>query len=116
MSAPSIYRAKVRNHAQLAYNAVGAWLDGKGPAPSKVAASKELQDQLRLQDEAARKLRAARFRLGALNFDRIEAHAVVADGGRRRLCAAAMDAGCVAALPTGQAERRTRSGERGGNG
>lgn len=76
----SIYRARVRNHAQLAYNAVGAWLERKGDAPPKVAASPELQAQLHLQDEAAQKLRAARFRKGALNFDRIEPHAEVSDG------------------------------------
>jgi VacB/RNase II family 3'-5' exoribonuclease len=80
LSSPAIYRARVRNHAQLTYNAVGAWLEGKAGAPSKVAASKELQAQLHLQDEAAQKLRAARFRLGALNFDRLEAQAVIADG------------------------------------
>src|SRR4051794_36793156 len=27
------YRALVRNRAQLAYNGIGAWLEGKGPAP-----------------------------------------------------------------------------------
>jgi exoribonuclease-2 len=76
----SIYRARVRNHAQLTYNAVGAWLEGKAPAPPKVAASTDLQAQLHLQDEAAQKLRAARFQKGALDFDRVEAQAVIADG------------------------------------
>jgi exoribonuclease-2 len=80
LASPAIYRARVRNHAQLTYNAVGAWLEGKAAAPPKVAASKDLQAQLRLQDEAARKLRDARFRHGALNFDRMEAQAIITDG------------------------------------
>ena len=75
-----IYRARVRNRAQLAYNAVGAWLEGTGPAPAKVAASAELAAQLKLQDEAAGILREARHRLGALTFDRLEAQPVFADG------------------------------------
>ncbi|MEI9974446.1 MAG: RNB domain-containing ribonuclease [Ignavibacteriota bacterium] len=64
IGANTIYRAMVRNRAQLAYNGVGAWLEGKGAAPPKVAASGELQAQLKLQDEAACTLREARFRLG----------------------------------------------------
>jgi len=39
ISATSIYRAQVHNRAQLAYNGVGPWLEGKGPAPTNVAAS-----------------------------------------------------------------------------
>ena len=56
--AHSVYRALVRNRAQLTYNGVGAWLEGKAAAPPKVAASADLQAQLKLQDEAAQ--RAAR--------------------------------------------------------
>jgi VacB/RNase II family 3'-5' exoribonuclease len=78
--ATAFYRARVRNHAQLTYNAVGAWLEGKAAAPAKVAASPELQAQLKLQDEAAQKLRASRHRLGALTFDRMEAEPVMKDG------------------------------------
>lgn len=80
LSAGNIYRALVRNHAQLTYSSVGAWLEGKAAAPAKVAASSELAAQLKLQDEAAMALRAQRHRLGALEFDRAEPQAVVQNG------------------------------------
>jgi exoribonuclease-2 len=80
IGAPSIYRALVRNRAQLTYSGVGAWLEGKGPMPPKVAASADLQQQLQLQNEAAHQLRSARDRLGALTFDRAELQAVVDNG------------------------------------
>ena len=76
-TAPSIYRALIRNHAQLAYNAVGAWLEGTGDAPPKVAASADLQAQLKLQDEAAHLLKKERHAQGALDFDRVEPEFVV---------------------------------------
>lgn len=80
ISKSSVFRALVRNRAQLTYNAVGPWLEGTGPAPAKVAASADLEAQLKLQDEAAHALRDARGRLGALTFDRVEAQAIVSDG------------------------------------
>lgn len=76
----SIYRARVRNRAQLTYSGVGPWLEGGAASPAKVEASGELAAQLRLQDEAARCLREARHRLGALTFDRLEAQPVIRDG------------------------------------
>jgi VacB/RNase II family 3'-5' exoribonuclease len=76
----AVYRAVVRNQAQLAYNGVGAWLEGRGPAPSRVAASPDLQAQLRLQDEAAQALAAERHRCGALNLETIEVRAVMHGG------------------------------------
>src|ERR1700735_1232344 len=76
----SIYKAIVRNKAQLAYSHVGPWLEGTGAADAKVAASVDLQAQLKLQDEAAVALRAQRVRLGALEFSRAEADPVVVDG------------------------------------
>ena len=76
----SIYRALVRNRAQLTYNGVGPWLEGGAPPPPKVVASSELQQQLKLQDEAARMLREARHRMGAVCFDRAEAQVTIRDG------------------------------------
>jgi len=80
IESPSIYRALVRNRAQLAYNGVGAWIEGMGEAPEKAAASEELQEQLKLQDEAAQALCEARHRVGALDFDRTETEAILSDG------------------------------------
>jgi VacB/RNase II family 3'-5' exoribonuclease len=76
----SIYRAVVKNKAQLAYSRVGPWLEEKSGPDAKVAASAELQAQLKLQDEAAVALRAQRVRQGALEFSRAEADPVVVDG------------------------------------
>jgi exoribonuclease-2 len=75
-----IYRALVRNRAQLTYNGVGPWLEGSSAVPPKVAASADLAAQLKLQAEAARCLFEERQRLGALNIDRVEAEAIIADG------------------------------------
>jgi exoribonuclease-2 len=77
LSGHSVYRALMRNKAQLTYNAVGAWLEDRGPAPPKVANSPELQAQLRLQDETAQALKNERHRHGALNIETIEVHPVV---------------------------------------
>jgi len=71
------YRALVRNMAQLAYNSVGAWLEGKGPAPEKVSASAELAAQLKLQDEAAQRMEGSRFQHGALDLETIETRPVM---------------------------------------
>jgi len=68
VKSPSVYRAVVRNKAQLQYNSLGAWLEGKSPAPPKVAASSDLQAQLKLQDEVAQKLKNQRFQHGALSL------------------------------------------------
>jgi len=72
VSSSNVYRALVRNKAQLTYNAVGTWLEGTAAAPPKVAASLALQAQLKLQDQAAQALRKLRFANGALNLDTAE--------------------------------------------
>jgi exoribonuclease-2 len=79
IGASDVYRALVRNQAQLQYNSAGAWLEGAAAAPPKVAASADLQAQLRLQDQVAQKLRACRFENGALNLQTDELHPLVLD-------------------------------------
>ncbi len=74
------YRALARNRAQLAYNSVAAWLESKGPAPPKVAASADLAAQLKLQDEAARRMEGSRFQHGALDLETIETRPVMLAG------------------------------------
>jgi len=76
-----LYRARVRNRAKLAYNGVAAWLDGKGPAPGRVAAVPGIDGQIRLQDRVAQILKAVRHERGALDLQTIEARAVF-DGER----------------------------------
>ncbi len=71
------YRALVRNRAQLAYPSIGAWLDGKGQAPPKVAASSDLAAQLKLQDAAAQRMAGGRYQHGALEFETIETQPVL---------------------------------------
>ena len=76
-TAETVYPAVVRNQAQLTYDAVGAWLDNGAVAPSKMAASAELQDQLRVQNRVAQALRKQRVIHGALNIDSTEVRPVV---------------------------------------
>jgi exoribonuclease-2 len=80
LGTPDVFRALVRNRAKLAYPVVGAWLEGDGDMPGPLSASPELAEQVKLQDEAARRLRTARNAGGALNFENVEATPVVVGG------------------------------------
>jgi exoribonuclease-2 len=71
------YRALVKNRAQLAYPSVGAWLEGTGSAPAKVAANADLAAQLKLQDTAAQRMVDGRFQHGALDLETIETRPVM---------------------------------------
>jgi len=77
ITASDVYRALVRNKAQLQYNSVGPWLEGTAAAPAKVGASSELQDQLKLQDEIAQQLKEQRHQNGALNLQTDEVRPLV---------------------------------------
>jgi len=67
-----LYRALVRNRAQLTYSGAGGWLENTAPPPPKVAASSDLQAQLKLQNTVAQALRRQRYQHGALNIETIE--------------------------------------------
>ena len=71
-----IYRARVRNHAKLAYNSVAAWLDGNGSAPEALATVDALDDNLRLQDGVAQSMKKLRHVHGALSLETIEARPI----------------------------------------
>jgi exoribonuclease-2 len=75
-----VYRARVTNHAKLVYDDLGRWLEKQGPPPREVAADPKLEEQVRLQDEAAQRLRKRRIDLGALQLETVEARAVAKDG------------------------------------
>jgi exoribonuclease-2 len=77
-----VYRALVRNHAKLTYEGVAKGLGdkGRGRMPGKATAVNGLTGLLRLQDEAAQRMRGLRHRRGALEFETIEPRAVVKEG------------------------------------
>jgi len=76
LQSSDVYGAAVRNRARLAYNSVAAWLEGGGPMPEGIGAVSGLDENLRLQDRVAQKLKALRHRHGALDLETIEARPV----------------------------------------
>jgi exoribonuclease-2 len=80
VTASDIYQAVVLNRAKLAYNGVAAWLEGRAPAPPKLAAVPGLDEQLRVQDRAAQALRRVRHAHGALRLETLQVRAVFDDG------------------------------------
>ena len=65
----TIYRAWVRNKAQLAYDAVSAWIEGEGDLPEAARQVPGMAAQLRVQDGMAQKLRVLRRAEGSLEFE-----------------------------------------------
>jgi len=79
----AVYRALVRNHAKLAYNALAVWLEGGAMPPHLQAllpAVPALEQQLRTQDRIAQAMRTLRHQHGALRLQTPQAQAVF-DGG-----------------------------------
>jgi len=78
LQSSDIYEATVRNIAKLAYNSVAAWLESSGPMPQAIGAVSGLDENMRLQDRVAQKLRALRHLQGALDLETLEARPVFA--------------------------------------
>ncbi len=68
-----VYSALVRNYAKLSYHSVGQWLEGFEPIPYAVSLVNRLEENLRLQDEIAQKMKALRHEHGALELVSMEA-------------------------------------------
>jgi VacB/RNase II family 3'-5' exoribonuclease len=71
-----IYRATVRNRARLSYNSLADWLETDGPMPRDFGDADGLDENLRLQDQVARKLKTLRHFNGALDFETVQSHPV----------------------------------------
>ena len=69
----AVYRAQVRNHAQLTYHGVAAWLSAEAPIPEAAAAVPGLSENLLMQHQAAQALRNRRHEHGALSLETIQA-------------------------------------------
>ncbi len=76
LAGSTVYRARVRNQAKLAYDAVSAWIGGEIPLPEAAAAVPGMEMQLRTQDALAQQLRARRHAGGALELESFQPRAV----------------------------------------
>jgi VacB/RNase II family 3'-5' exoribonuclease len=76
VASSKIYPDLVRNRAKLAYDSVSAWLDKTGPIPEAITKVTGLEQNLRLQDAAAARMKALRHEHGALTFETIQPRAV----------------------------------------
>ena len=73
LQSSDVFQAVVRNRAQLAYNSVADWMEGKGEIPEAIAAVNGLAENLRFQDKVAREMKHFRHIHGALSLETIEA-------------------------------------------
>jgi exoribonuclease II len=76
LAGATVYRARVRNKAMLAYDAVSSWIDGEGPLPERAAKVLGMDAQLRTQDDLAQKLRKRRHAEGSLELETFQPRAL----------------------------------------
>jgi exoribonuclease-2 len=80
ITSKKVSRAVVRNRAKMDYASVGAWIEGRGPAPEIFERVRGVEEQIKLQDEIARALLELRRKNGALQIETTEAVPVVENG------------------------------------
>jgi exoribonuclease-2 len=76
LAGSAVYRARVRNKAKLAYDALSDWIDGKAKLPAPAAAVRGMDKQLRTQDAVAQTLRKRRHAQGALELETFQPKAL----------------------------------------
>jgi exoribonuclease-2 len=76
LAGSTVYRARVRNKAKLAYDAVSAWIEGQGDLPAAAATVAGMEAQLRTQDALAQQLRVRRHQEGSLELETFQPRAV----------------------------------------
>ena len=78
LQSSDLYQAMVRSRAKLAYNSVAGWLEGTTPMPLGIGTVSGLDENLRLQDRGAQKLKTLRHLHGALDLETNQARPVFA--------------------------------------
>lgn len=78
----SFYRAEIKNYAKLSYEAIAAWLDGKGEVPESVKNVPGMEAQIRVQHETAQCLAALRQRHGAISLETLQSSPVLDEHGK----------------------------------
>jgi len=73
---PNVYRARVRNKAKLAYDAVSDWIEHKAKPPEALSRVKGMATQLITQDKVAQILRKRRHNQGSLEFEIFQPRAI----------------------------------------
>lgn len=76
----AVYQALVHNHGKMAYDSVADWMgEQKGPTPPPLE-DPAIAEQVRVQDEAAQRIKAARFGNGSITLESSETRATVENG------------------------------------